>query len=52
MVYELNAVGVEDVRYHNDKGRESVEIVISIRDSMWLRIKPNISITQQCEIIC
>src|SRR5436190_9967813 len=46
LAYELNAVGVEDIRYHNDKGRESVEIIVSAVDSIWLRIRPNISITQ------
>lgn len=44
LLYELNAVGVEDIKYHNDKGRESLEIKVSSRDSVWLRIKPEISI--------
>jgi hypothetical protein len=47
-VYELNAMGVEDVRCHNDKGRESLEIIISSRDSIWLRVKPTISISHHC----
>lgn len=45
-VYELNATGIEDVKYHNEKGRELLEIVLSVQDSNWLRIKPRISITQ------
>jgi hypothetical protein len=32
-VYELNAVGVNDVRYHNDSGRESLEIVFANDDA-------------------
>lgn len=43
-LYELNAVGIEDVKYHNDKGRESLEIMLTARDSVWLRVKPHISI--------
>jgi hypothetical protein len=45
-LYELNAMGIEDVNYHHDKGRESLEIILSERNSVWLRIKPQISITQ------
>ncbi len=43
-IYELNAVGIDDMKYHNDKGRESLEIILSARDSVWLRVKPHISI--------
>jgi len=50
LAYELNAVAVDDVRYHNDKGRESVEIIVSAVDRICLRIKPNISITQHCTV--
>jgi len=28
-LYELNAVGVDDVKYHNDSGRETLEVAIS-----------------------
>ena len=44
LLYELNAVGIEDVKYHDDKGRESLEIMVFARESVWLRIKPQISI--------
>lgn len=44
LLYELNAFGVEDVKYHNDNNGESLEIIVSSRDSVWLRIKPRISI--------
>lgn len=43
-VYELSAVGVEDVKLHEDKGHESLEIMISQRQSIWLRIAPAITI--------
>ncbi len=46
-LYELNAVGVEDIRYHNDKGREAVEIVINKTDRLWLRVKPEIKFTHE-----
>ena len=48
MVYELHAAYVNDVCYHKEKGRESLEIVISSEDSIWLRLKPHISIWQNC----
>ena len=44
VVYELNAVGVDDVKYHNDKGRESLEVIVSARESIWVRTKPAISV--------
>jgi hypothetical protein len=47
LLYELNAVAIEDVRLHKDKGRESLEIIVSRGDSVWLRTKPNISIRHQ-----
>ncbi len=39
-VYEVDAMGIKDVKYHNDKGRESLDVILSDRDSIWLRIKP------------
>jgi hypothetical protein len=45
LLYELNATAVEDVKYHNDKGQESLEIILAGRNSLWLRIKPQVSIT-------
>jgi hypothetical protein len=42
--YELNAMGLEDVRHFNDKGQESLRLIVSARESIWLRIKPTISI--------
>ena len=45
-VFEFSAMGVEDVRCHYDKRRESLEVIISPRNSIWLSIKPRISIHQ------
>lgn len=42
-LYELNAVGVEDIKYHNDSGRESLEVVFNSRDRFLLRLKPTIA---------
>ena len=49
LVYQFTADGITDVRHHNDKGRESLEIVVSQRESIWLRLKPHISLTQYCD---
>ncbi|WOB06864.1 hypothetical protein [Piscinibacter gummiphilus] len=46
-LYELNAVGVEDLKYHNDSGKESLEVIISAKDKLWLRIDPSICIGHQ-----
>jgi len=46
-LYELNAVGVEDVKYHNDSGRETLEVIISQQDKLWLCIFPNIQINHE-----
>ena len=45
-VFEFSAMRVEDVRCHYDKRRESLEVIISPRNSIWLSIKPRISIHQ------
>ncbi|MCX6608990.1 MAG: hypothetical protein NTV52_36100 [Acidobacteria bacterium] len=45
-VFEFSAMGVDDVRYHREKGHESLEVIISPRNSIWLSIKPRISIHQ------
>jgi hypothetical protein len=42
--YELNSVGVRDVRYDNKGGNETLEIVLSDNESITLRVKPRIEI--------
>jgi hypothetical protein len=44
VVYHLNAMGVEDIKHHSEKGRESLEVVLAPRDSLWIRLKPEISL--------
>jgi hypothetical protein len=47
VLYELSATAVQDVDYHNDSGRESLEIQLSSRETLWLRLKPHISIIHE-----
>ena len=44
--YEFNAMGIEDVRVHNDKGCESLEMTLAGTSSLWILLKPSISIRQ------
>ena len=46
-IYELNAMDVYDVRYDNDKRREVLAIVLNERETIWLRLKPEISINHE-----
>ena len=43
-LYELNATGVDDVKYENQSGRETLEIVLSPRERIRLKVKPGIDI--------
>jgi hypothetical protein len=43
-LYELNSVGVRDVRYSNKEGRETPEIILSKNEYILLRVKPRIEI--------
>ena len=47
VLYDLNAVGVEDVKYHNENGRETLEVVITPEDRLWLRVIPNIYVSHE-----
>lgn len=44
LVYELNATGIQDIKHHREKGRESLEVILAARDSLWIRLKPEVSI--------
>ena len=46
-LYELNALAVNDIRIRDDKGRKSLEIVLSAGNSVCITLKPRISISQQ-----
>lgn len=47
LVYELNALAVEDVRYHRDSERETLEIAIDDRQSIFLSIDPAIVVRHE-----
>jgi hypothetical protein len=46
LLYELNAMDIEDLKYENNRGREALEIAITTRESIRLQLKPEISILQ------
>jgi hypothetical protein len=48
-VYELNAMGVRDVRYCKEDTVETLKIDISVRESLTLRLKPSIELTHRIE---
>jgi hypothetical protein len=43
-LYELNAVGVDDVKYENRLGTEALEIVLSPRERIRLKVRSQIAI--------
>lgn len=47
VIYELRAMDLTDVKYHKDKGREVLAFVLNARETVWLRLKPEISISQE-----
>lgn len=48
VLYELNAMAVDDIEYLSDGGgrNESLRITLSARDTLTIRLKPAIAITQ------
>ena len=46
-MYELNAMGVDDVRYLKDANGEILEIALTAPASLRLRLTPEVSITQR-----
>lgn len=50
-VYEMNAMGVADVRYgKNDQAVEELEIALTSQHSVTLRINPTIQIRQHAKV--
>src|SRR5690349_2422038 len=43
-VYELNSMGVWDVRYRHEQGLETLQILLSESDVVTLRVKPDIQL--------
>lgn len=48
-VFELNTMNVDDAKVHNDKEGEMPEVVFSETNSLFLRLKPSISINHKIE---
>ncbi|PYV17474.1 MAG: hypothetical protein DMG07_05615 [Acidobacteria bacterium] len=46
-LYELNATGVEDVKYEDRNGVEILEIILSAREQIRLKVKPRIEINHR-----
>jgi hypothetical protein len=47
VLYELTASGVEDVKVHMDGNKKTLEVAASTADKIWVRIRPDIQVTQQ-----
>ncbi len=45
-IYSFQGRSIKDVRYHKDADVETLELVVSSRDTIWLRLRPNLVITQ------
>ena len=45
-IYNFRGRSIKDVRYHKDADLETLEIVVSDRDTIWLRLRPNFAIKQ------
>jgi hypothetical protein len=43
--FELDANCVEDVKYHDDKGIETLELVMNRRDTVLLQLRPKVQVT-------
>jgi hypothetical protein len=44
IIYELNALGVDDVRYLKDTTGELLEVIVSARETVTLRLRPVVRI--------
>jgi hypothetical protein len=47
---ELSALSVFDIRYHEDRGAEWLEILLTESDRLELRLKPSFSLTGQLRL--
>lgn len=47
LIYQLSAPALENVRMHPDPSHETLELVVSERDRIFLRLAPSVLITQQ-----
>jgi len=47
LIYQLVATGVADLRVHTDPGHDTLEIVVSGEDRVFVRLSPSVLVTQQ-----
>jgi hypothetical protein len=47
LLYELNAMGIDDLKLNSEKGREWLEVIISQQQYIRLRAAPEISISER-----
>ena len=45
-IYTFRGMAIQDVRYHKDADFETLEIVVSDRDTIWFRLRPAPVVTQ------
>ncbi len=43
---DLHFAELDDIRYSQEKGRENLELILRTGNSIWLQLKPQISIQQ------
>ena len=48
-LFELNAVGVQDLRVVDQRGVDAVDIVLSEHSSLRLQLRPVLEVTQESE---
>lgn len=48
-IYSFKALSVDDVRYNKDGHLETLEIVVSERDTILFRLRPTVLITQNAD---
>jgi len=49
VAYELDAKSVEDVRYHKEQEVETLEVVLNLRDTLWLTLRPTLRIVHDVQ---
>ncbi len=46
MLYQLSSPALDDIRVHADPTHDTIEFVVSQKDSIFLRLSPSVLITQ------
>jgi len=50
IIYELTALGVQDIRYSKDSIGELLEVIVSARETIALRLRPTVRIEHRVEV--